>query len=185
MNWEIKQKKHEKFAFALKVILTLSHRQAAVEKSFNRGKSSLQTNITEESIIAKKIVQNHLQANKVNLSSYKFPCKLAVSCNSAYGRYKLSLVEKTKEAEKTVEKERRELFQEELQRFINKEKNLVTSCNSLDHDFVRFAGDAEKQPGEMSVLVTKANALTIRQNELRMGVNELQKKIVKKRLKLH
>ena len=86
MNWEIKQKKHEKFAFALKVILTLSHGQAAVEKSFNRGKSSLQTNITEESIIAKKIVQNHLQANKVNLSSYKIPRKLAVSCNSAYGR---------------------------------------------------------------------------------------------------
>ena len=185
MNWEMKQKKHEKFAFALKVILTLSHGQAAVEKSFNRGKSSLQTNITEESIIAKKIVQNHLQANKVNLSSYKFPCKLAVSCNSAYGRYKLSLVEKTKEAEKTVEKERRELFQEELKCLIDKEKNLVTLCNSLDHDFVRFVGDTEKQPEEMSVVLTKANALTRRQNELRMGVNELQKKIVKKRLKLH
>ena len=170
MNWEMKQ---------------MSHGQAAVEKSFNRGKSSLQTNITEESIIAKKIVQNHLQANKVNLSSYKFPCKLAVSCNSAYGRYKLSLVEKTKEAEKTVEKERRELFQEESKCLIDKEKNLVTLCNSLDHDFVRFVGDTEKQPEEMSVVLTKANALTRRQNELRMGVNELQKKIVKKRLKLH
>ena len=61
--------KHEKFAFVLKVILTLSHGQAAVERSFSPGKSSLWTNITDESIIAKKIVRNHLQANKANLSS--------------------------------------------------------------------------------------------------------------------
>ena len=42
----IETKKHEKFAFALKAILTLSHCQAAVERSFSLGKSSLRTKIT-------------------------------------------------------------------------------------------------------------------------------------------
>ena len=125
-----------------------------------------------------------MQANKVNLSSYRVPRELVVSCNSAYGRYKASLEEKAKEAEKTVEKERRELFQEELNRLIDKEKNLVSTCNSLDDDFVKLVGDAEKRAEEMSVLVTKANALKRRQNELRMEVNELQKEIAEKRLKL-
>ena len=65
---------------------------------------------TEESVIAKKTVRNHLQANKVNLPSYKigyfgYPRKLVISCNSAYGRYKTFLEEKAKEDEKTVEKE--------------------------------------------------------------------------------
>ena len=73
-----------------------------------------------------------MQANKVNLSMLKVPCKLVVSCNSAYGRYKASLQEQAKEAEKTVHKVRRELFQEELNRLIDKEKNLVSTCNSLD-----------------------------------------------------
>ena len=41
-------KKHAKFAFVLKIILTLSHGQAAVERGFSLGKSSLQINITEE-----------------------------------------------------------------------------------------------------------------------------------------
>ena len=59
-------------------------------------------------------MRNLLQANKVNLSLYKVPGKMVVSCNSAYGWYKASLEEKAKEAEKTVEKKRRELFQEEL-----------------------------------------------------------------------
>ena len=129
-------------------------------------------------------MRNHLQANKVSLSSYKVLRKSVVSCNSAYGRYKASLEEKAKEAEKTVEKERRELFQEELNRLIDKEKNLVSTCNSLDDDFVKLVGDAEKRAEEMSVLVTKANALKRRQNELRMEVNELQKEIAEKRLKL-
>ena len=122
----------EKFAFVLKVILTLSHGQVPVEWNFSLGKSYLRTNITEESIIPKNTVWNHLQANKVNLSMLKVPCKLVVSCNSAYGRYKASLQEKAKEAEKTVDKVRRELFQEELNRLIDKEKNLVSTCNSLD-----------------------------------------------------
>ena len=66
---------------------------------------------------------------------------------------------------------------------IDKEKNLVSTCNSLDDDFVKLVGDAEKRPEEMSVLVMKANALKRRQNELRMEVNELQKEIAEKRLK--
>ena len=67
---------------------------------------------------------------------------------------------------------------------IDKEKNFVSTCNSLDDDFVNLVGDTEKQPEEMSVLATTASALKRRQNELRMEVNELQKKIVEKRLKL-
>ena len=67
---------------------------------------------------------------------------------------------------------------------IDKEKNLVSTCNSLDDDFVKLVGDAEKGPEEMPVLVTKANALKRRQNKLRMEVNELQKEIAETRLKL-
>ena len=109
----IETKNHEKFTFVLKVIFTLSHGQAAVERSFNLGKSSFRTNIAGESFIAKRTVRNHLQTSKVNLSLYKVPRKLVVSCSSAYGPYKASLEEKAKEAEKTVENERRELFQKE------------------------------------------------------------------------
>ena len=94
---------------------------------------------------------------------------------------KASLEEKVREAEKTAEKERRELFQEELNRLIDKGKDLVSTCNSLDDDFVKLVDDAEKRPEEMSALVRKANALKRRQNELRMVVNELQKKIAEKR----
>ena len=115
----IEIKKHEKFAFVLKVVLTLSHGQTAAERSFSLGKSTYRTNITEELIIAKKNLAKSFASQQVNLLLFKVPCKLVVSCNSAYGQYKASLEEKAKEAEKAVEKERRELFQEELNRLID------------------------------------------------------------------
>ena len=65
-----------------------------------------------------------------------------------------------------------------------KKKNLVSTCNSLDDDFVKLVDDAEKRPEQISVLVTKANALKRRLNELRMEVSEIQKQKAEKRLKL-
>ena len=136
-------------------------------------------------IVAKKIVRDHLQENKVNISSYNVPNKLVLSCNSAHARYKASLQEKANEAKKSVQKEKRELFQEELNELINKEKKLIGTCDSLDDDFVKLIGDAERRPEQMSTLVTKANALKRRQNELRKEVKGLQKEKEGKRLKLY
>ena len=61
---------------------------------------------------------------------------------------------------------------------------MVSTCNFLDDDFVKLVDDAERRPEEISVLVTKANALKRMQNELRMEVNEMQKQKAEKRLKL-
>ena len=54
-------------------------------------------------------------------------------------------------------------------------------CNSLDDDLLKLVGDAEKPPEKMPVLVTKANTLKRRENELRMELNELQKEIAERR----
>ena len=150
-----------------------------------RGKSSLQTNVTEESIIAKKIVRDHLLANKIELSSYQVPSKLILQCNnSAHSKYKASLKEKAKDAERDAEAEKRKLIQSEIDKLVDKEKKLTSACQSLDNDFVQLVGEAEKQPEEMTTLVTKANALKRKQVELKEEVKELQKEIEIKRSKL-
>ena len=48
----------------VKIILTLSHGQAAAERGFSLGKSSLEVNIKEKSIVAKKIVRERLSPSK-------------------------------------------------------------------------------------------------------------------------
>ena len=56
--------KYKELNYVMKVILTLSHGQASVEHSFNINKSVLKVNITEESIVSKKLVRDHIIANK-------------------------------------------------------------------------------------------------------------------------
>ena len=83
MNWDlVKHRKHildnfyckkldiedirryNKFLLVVKIILTLSHGQAAAERGFSLGKSSLEVNIKEKSIVAKKIVRERLSPSK-------------------------------------------------------------------------------------------------------------------------
>ena len=89
---DIDIRQYNKFLFVHKIILTLSHDQAAVESGFSLSKSSLQVNIKEESIVVKKIVRDHLLANKIDLPSLGIPNKLIIACNTAHSRYKASLL---------------------------------------------------------------------------------------------
>ena len=47
----------------VKIVLTLSHGQASVERSFTFNKSVLNYNITEDSIVAKKAIRDHMLSN--------------------------------------------------------------------------------------------------------------------------
>ena len=70
---DIDIRRYNKFLFVLKIILTLSNGQAAVERGFSLGKISLQVNIKDNSIVAKKIVRDHLLANKIYLPFFEYP----------------------------------------------------------------------------------------------------------------
>ena len=77
-------------------------------------------------------------ANKIELSSYQVTSKLIVQCNSANSKYKASLKEKAKDAERNAEAEKRKLIQSEIDELVDKEKKLTSACQSLDKDFVQL-----------------------------------------------
>ena len=108
---------------------------------------------------------------------------MIISCDTAHSHCKAILGEKVKEAKKLVENERRELFQRVLSGLIEIQDNLIVStCDSLDDEFTRYAAEAGKQADR--ILVVKANALKRRQTELETKVKDLQDQIEAKRLKL-
>ena len=96
--------RHKQFVFLFKIIFILSHGQAVVEKGFSLGKSSFQYNIKEESIVHKKLVRDHLQANSIKIQTFEVPNKLVISCNTVHSHYKASLGEKAKKAKKVGRK---------------------------------------------------------------------------------
>ena len=50
---KIKLSKYDEFAFILKVILTLSHGQASIERGFSQNNACIANNMKEESMVAR------------------------------------------------------------------------------------------------------------------------------------
>ena len=65
--------KYKELKYVMKVILTLSHGQASVERGFSINKSVLKVNMTEESIVSKKLVGDHMIANKLEPHAAPIP----------------------------------------------------------------------------------------------------------------
>ena len=57
--------KYKELSFLVKMILTLSHGQAAVERGFSINNSLSKVSISEQSLVCKKIVRDHLISNQL------------------------------------------------------------------------------------------------------------------------
>ena len=57
--------KYKELSSLSKIILTLSHGQAAVERGFRNNNSLSKVNISELSLVCKKIVRDHLISNQL------------------------------------------------------------------------------------------------------------------------
>ena len=59
--------KYKELSYVVKMILTLSHGQVAVERGFSINKSLSKVNISEQSLVCKKIVGDYLISNQIKL----------------------------------------------------------------------------------------------------------------------
>ena len=56
---------YEELAFVVKLVLTLSHGQASIDRNFSVGKNCEITNMEPESIIGRKFVKDHMLSNNL------------------------------------------------------------------------------------------------------------------------
>ena len=59
----------------LKLVLVLSHGQTSIERGFNVNKSILKVNMNEKSVVARKIIIDHMQKNNLD------PVSITISKN--------------------------------------------------------------------------------------------------------
>ena len=73
--------KYVNLAFVIKMILKLSHGQAAVERSFSINKSVLDVNMKEESIVACKTIKDHKLSNDIQPDMIEILNKMINLCH--------------------------------------------------------------------------------------------------------
>lgn len=110
----VKIQNFESLAFILKLILTLSHGQAAVERLFSINKNVISQNMKPETIVARKTIQDHMISNKLKPESIELSKDLLKSAKSAAQKWKLALEEQKKLEKKVKMKQSQKLFLQTL-----------------------------------------------------------------------
>ena len=86
----------------LRILLTLSHGQAAAERGFSVNEEVLAPILQEKSLRALRIIHSSLSAMMIEVADFQISEELLSSCNHASNRYKTFLTEKRTEKEHTV-----------------------------------------------------------------------------------
>ena len=102
------------------MILTISHVQAAVECGFSINNSLSKVNISEQSLVRKVIVRDHLISNQLKLHTVpitkQLMCSLALTCQ----KYNESLGKKKSNREKENFSNEKKKITEEIAVFTQK-----------------------------------------------------------------
>ena len=96
-------KRYVNLTFVIKMIRTLSHGQAAVERSFRINKSVVDVNMKEESVVARKTIKDHMSSNDIRPDMIEISNKMINFYRSARQKYE---IHKEREAEKKKKKEK-------------------------------------------------------------------------------
>ena len=88
--------KHTNLSFVVKILLTLSHGQAAVERGFSVKNNITQTNMYTKTIISKRLIKDYMLANGLQPHTIKITKPLVKACKITYSAYKAHLEEEKK-----------------------------------------------------------------------------------------
>ena len=142
-----------------KLIFTLSHGQASVERGFSINKELLTENLQEVSIVSQRTVYDYMMELGKPVHEIPLTNDLIKSCKLAHSRYSNAL-ELRKSKNKEEEKSRkRKLKLEEIAEVKEKKQALLSCINSLEIDIESYSIAAEKE-NDLSLL-TKANSFRV------------------------
>ena len=148
--------KYPSLAKLLELMLTLSHGQADVERGFSTNKSVIEDNISELSVVSKRLVRDHYNANK----SFEVNQKVIISCRHARFRYTEYLKEKRDLANETSNEAAREILNSEITDLSDKINSLTKTRDHLYKKFEEIISRADPTKfDELSVAVSEAQAL--------------------------
>ena len=116
----------------MKIILTLSQGQASAERSFSVKDTVINVNMSEDSLVAKKIIKYCMISNELTPESIQITNKLLCSVDTVWQKFgdQLAVNKKTKNQE-CIENQKSILLDE-----IREVMAKLKTCKSLEGEYV-------------------------------------------------
>ena len=170
---DLKVAKYPEFCLAIQIVLTLSHGQADVERGFSLNNAVLESNMKHNSVVSKRLIQDHLVSNNLKPHTMEINSKLRSSCRQARQWYHTHLEELKKENEQVSSDKAREIISMEIEELQGKISALDKSSKLLDQKFVSFVRNS-KEFSNMLETISEANALKRKSEEQIDDMRKLQ-----------
>ena len=97
-----------------KLVFTLSHGQASIERGFSFNKELLVENLYEESIFCQRMVYNHVNSTWKSITEIPITNATLESCKLAHSRYATALKEKKEKFDAEMKNRKRKLKTDEI-----------------------------------------------------------------------
>ena len=120
----------------LKLVLVISHGQASVERGFNTNKSISKANLSEKSMVSRKMIIDHMQKKNLLPSTIELTNKFIKSVKCAHQRYHFDLEEQRKKAKSDLRNQQLEILNAEMTELMQRKQLLVDACKNLDNEFI-------------------------------------------------
>ena len=151
---------YSSFSESLKIILTLSHGQAAVERGFSINKSILVDNLKTESLSSQRIVHDHMNVHDIESHEIIISPELRKSVRSSRQRYNDFCQEQKKNAKDTEQARKRKMIEDNVADVKRKRLTLSSTIKELEEGADKFATEAENSESfeDMKILLAKSNS---------------------------
>ena len=155
----------------------LSHSQAAVERGFSVNKEVLAPNMQEDELESNQTCAQLCCISEIKTSDFTVTDKLLKSCSHASNKYKMYLMEKKAEKEKTDMGQKSKALQDEMMA-AKKKTELESVASWLLDTANKKAKEAEKKSGvaAMKALIMESSASWEEQKEVKGKDNLIQSK---------
>ena len=129
---------YKELSFVTKIILAMSHGQAAVERGFNINNSALKTNISSEGVIAKRLIKDHLLGN--NLKPHTIQTRAFKGALQSYATY---IDDENKKTIQTKDEEKARYITSDIENWKQKLKTNQETVSMLENEYTQFMELAE------------------------------------------
>ena len=161
----------------IKLLLTLSHGQAAVERGFSIKSGLLVPNLKTQSLVSQRVICDTIALSGLPVADFEITPGQLQSCSHAHARYTAYLEEQRKEKDKQRKCQKRAAEESELNNAKKKLKKLELTLESLNKDADKQALQAEQKSS--FTLLAKSNALRQKAKQMEGDIKK-QKDVVGK-----
>ena len=159
----------------MKLLLTISHGQASVERGFSHNNAVLKTNMSPETVIAKRMIEDHMLSHDLKPYTIEISKPLVLAFKSAHQKYEIHLEEERNSKQRLKAEQRAMHMEADIDKLRVQRRQLEKTVDMMEEEFVECIHLAEEK-NDLS-FVYKGNGLKRESSEIKDTMKVIDKEL--------